>query len=1327
MPVRELIEQNLKYWVEKLVDTSRRNNLLFLIPENRDKVLNFGNLDTPIAKAIFQNTAISLKSFYSGDNLEKLNDCFQKIVQKAKENEEERSIQTLFLGVGLFKWKADDGNRDFCAPALLMQIETSAEVGNRTKIKFSLTGDVDLNRSLQVYWRTEHNVSLSEIDEYLEELASDDGVFSIDGIRLVLDYLIKSSRNIPGIDFDERVVISNFAFQKLALLQDLEGSLEALVNHEIIGALCGDQESIAALSNKGTTFSPDEIDLLNAEDDYTFLPTDSSQFTVIRNVLNGKNGVIQGPPGTGKSQTIANLIAELVSRGKKVLFVAEKKAALEVVHDRLKNNGLGDFVLDLHGQANRGQKLSDQLRNGLALQMSRLAANESECFHNWQQLRDALNEHGKIFHSIREPWQITVYEAICQNLYFEKIGLPHFILKTQRIFDYTKPVITEARQTFSSFQIDLRNVSEKSKYSWRNTETIPDKGVEALRNLAEKLKLDNSTFKNQLKIVEQNIGKSLSDSINTIQYEIGILKKHNDVIANSTPAIWNENLDYIITELTPYRNTQSNHLWRMLFKGRYRKSYSKAKKILRSDLAPLNIGIDTIAAANKVQEYWAPNEPKHSELAGIDQLQLCNEVMLQTWNQLAIHLPILSEIESLEELESAIETLNNTKSELLYIQSFLGNKNKLKELDLLSEAYSLENLHLDSSKWADVLEYSWNKSILQYLYLNDIQLSSFKGEIHESNQKSFAELDKTKQKITKQKILRSHAVRMTETLGKYPLEFQHLQSQSLRKRPQSFKKVFLQAPNAVLSVFPCWMASPLTVTQLLDSKRTYFDVVLFDEASQIQPEDAISSILRAKQIVVSGDTRQLPPTTFFADTTLDDDGDGVQAQSSGFESLLQMIMAKLPNHGPMGDGWFLEWHYRSKDESLIAFSNHHIYNNRMITFPNQRNNKPVDFIEVKPMQLLNLSSESESAEVEKVVELSIQIARSNPNKSLGIIALGIKHAQRIEASLNKAIEKDKAVWNFFSEDKKEPFFVKNLERVQGDERDIIVLSIGYGQERTGSLSHNFGPINKSGGERRLNVAITRSRERMLVVASFNPSELDPARCTGKGPSLLRKYLMYASSGGRNLGLEIQTETQENIFESMVRMALEPYGLKMTPQLGVSNFRLDIAVHHPDRPGEYIMAIECDGASYHSSKCARDRDRLRQEFLETLGWKFHRIWSTHWFHRREEEIQKVLKRYQELLDENNAEADELQSKDTQTNELVQLVSTTRTVKPRIEYFESIQDYRIQDLISIAKWILSDGILRTKEQLFEELFLELGFSRRGPIIVQTLERVAIMALQ
>jgi very-short-patch-repair endonuclease len=540
--------------------------------------------------------------------------------------------------------------------------------------------------------------------------------------------------------------------------------------------------------------------------------------------------------------------------------------------------------------------------------------------------------------------------------------------------------------------------------------------------------------------------------------------------------------------------------------------------------------------------------------------------------------------------------------------------------------------------------------------------------------------------------------------------------------------------------------SPLVVAQVLPA-RPCFDVVIFDEASQILPADAACSLLRGAQAVVAGDPHQLPPTTFFMSSAEeaeeeeneDETDPEVAAEvheaadrelTQGQESILDVMRALLP---PPWGTRVLNWHYRSKDERLITFSNaqESLYGWSLTTFPGALPGDAIGHVLVEHTPMASSQMNSSPAEVQRVVELVIEHATNRPDESLGVIALGITHAERIAEALRLAATTNPALAVIGAEDREEPLFVKNLERVQGDERDAIILTIGYGRTADGRMRYNFGPINQQGGQRRLNVAITRARRRMTVVSSFTGGEMDPARTRSVGSVMLRDYLLYAESGGKNLGLRALAKPALNPFEEDVTEHLEARGLVVVPQFGASGYWIDFAVMHPERPSQPVLAIEADGVMYHSAQGARDRDRLRREHLERLGWRFHRIWSTSWFRQREAEVDGVMVAYEAALrPETQPGAAPSTLFDIPDQPEMWLPpeaegdESERDPWPRVPRGMQIGDYSPSQLRAVVRWVKSDGRLYTEEELLAETMRALGFRVRGSRILEALQRAILL---
>ncbi|CAA9397621.1 MAG: DNA helicase related protein, partial [uncultured Phycisphaerae bacterium] len=553
--------------------------------------------------------------------------------------------------------------------------------------------------------------------------------------------------------------------------------------------------------------------------------------------------------------------------------------------------------------------------------------------------------------------------------------------------------------------------------------------------------------------------------------------------------------------------------------------------------------------------------------------------------------------------------------------------------------------------WPGLLERAWLRSSLEHAWADDPELASFDGRVHGKAVAEFCQLDRERLDLAAKTVTRLHVRTVVGALHASPTQAALVRREAEKKmRHLPFRRLLTQAPDVLAALFPCFMCSPLSVSQLLPGDRRLFDVVVFDEASQVLPEDAVAALVRGKQAIVAGDEHQLAPTQFFAGGGDEDDDDDLGDQTGGgtdrggggpreasaaegFESLLSMMKSFVP--APM-----LEWHYRSRDERLIAFSNRHVYGGRLITFPGPGGDAPaVSHVLVQRGGADGPGDgESGSAEVRRVVAMVLDHARAQLDapperrKSLGVIAMSLRHAQRVEAALDRALEAHEDLEPFFDANASDRFFVKNLERVQGDERHVIFLTMGVEPDAAGrvSLTH-FGPVNsREKGYRRLNVAITRAKERMVIVSAFGHHAINAGPNPSRGVDLLRQYLHYASTGGRHLGDGQGTGVPPNAFEADVADALAAAGIATVPQWGTSRYRIDLVARHPRRPGRVVLAIECDGATYHSAPTARDRDRLRQQHLEALGWRFHRIWSTDWFTRRDDEVRRARQAFDDAV-------------------------------------------------------------------------------------------------
>ncbi len=505
------------------------------------------------------------------------------------------------------------------------------------------------------------------------------------------------------------------------------------------------------------------------------------------------------------------------------------------------------------------------------------------------------------------------------------------------------------------------------------------------------------------------------------------------------------------------------------------------------------------------------------------------------------------------------------------------------------------------------------------------ELAQFDGELHEKHIAEFKQLDRERLALAKYRTLVAHYNRMSALnagVGAAGI----VKGEMERKRGhRTVRRLLKDAGSVVQAIKPVFMMSPLSVAQFLEPGSVAFDLLVIDEASQVQPVDALGAIARCKQIIVVGDSKQLPPTRFF--TRLTSDGDSLDdeeigqpqvAQAQEIESILGLCRARgLPEK-------MLRWHYRSRHHSLIAVSNHEFYEDKLYIVPSpflSAGGFGLKFNHVPGGVFDSGVSGTNRVEAKAVCQAIVNHARNNRDQTLGVVAFSVRQRQAILDELELLRRENPDTEGFFSGHPAEPFFIKNLENVQGDERDVIFISVGYGRDVHGCVSMRFGPLGAEGGERRLNVLISRARKQCEIFSSITADDIDLNRATGRGVAALKTFLSFAETGRLSVGVRSDRE-EESPFEEAVRRAIESLGYEVHPQVGIAGFFIDLAVLDREQKGRYLLGIECDGATYHSSHSARDRDRLRQAVLEDHGWIIHRIWSTDWFQRPGEQLRKL---------------------------------------------------------------------------------------------------------
>lgn len=1340
---RRLVEAAVKVWTGQLIDLGGRNTLLYY----RD--LKAGTLDlSPGAGA-----SDAARESLLGSRTVRLSELFglagvaaaarrARVIQaKAKENFEERGLHTLFLAWGMATWTNEGGTAVPAAPVLLRQAHLAEKGSAREDFDLSLPGEWELNPTLVHLLHKQYRLDVAD-DELLELL--DDQTDPPDAETL-FERLTKVAADVEGFVVSPRVVIGNFSYAKLPMVRDLESSLDTLLETDVICALAGDEGARGAVRSPHPNVEPDEPDHTPPADEFLVLDADASQSYAINAIVGGANLVIDGPPGTGKSQTIANLIATLAARGKRVLFVAEKRAAIDAVLDRLNRVALGDLVLDLHEGPGSKRKLAQNLAKSLSQAATLAKPDMAAAQEALVRRRDTLVHRVAALHEDRAPWGVSVYQV-----YAGLLGIPAEARTEQRLRGdaLTRLDAAAFRQAAADLEafvglggLRLCGSAAVATSRWAaalaaGTIPTPDAAQQALDAASTLAQQTLPEAASRLETVVAECGLKPPGDLAGWAGALGLLDGVAATLTTFDDAIFDQPLAEWATSLAPACRGGFARVRARLGSGAYRRTRKAALAHCRAGRPkPKQLQMAVAAAASQaatwVQARTDGGRPRlPADLTGTE----------RAYQQLGLELRALGAWVGTSALAS-LDPLH-LEEQLRRMLADAGTLFKLPELSRLRArllAFGLEGAlaemgqrELGVDHAGAFLRHLWLSSILETVSIGDRWIGGFDGQAHNRTVDEFRAGDRSHIGTAAVRVRRAVAENATRARDQYPTESDIIEREARLKRGhRPVRELSQMAPHVLGTMKPCWAMSPLVVSQLLPA-QCCFDVVVFDEASQVTPADAIGALMRARQAVVAGDPHQLPPTSFFAASGGGEDDEETEANdvalTRNIESILDAMGALLP---PPKGRRTLGWHYRSKDERLIAFSNAQpsLYDWSLTTFPGVAGFESLAH-ELVPFRAGRVGQEdSVGDEVVRVVELVASHARARPEESLGVIAMGIKHANRIDESLRRARMQDDALDAFLdgrasAQAGKEPFFVKNLERVQGDERDAIILTIGYGKTAEGRLLYRFGPINVDGGERRLNVAITRARARMTVVSSFSSADMDPAKLKAEGARMLARYLAYAESGGSNLGQQAKSKPELNPFERDVQTQLMRAGIPLVAQYGVSGYWIDYAAQHPTKPGRMVLAIECDGASYHSSATARDRDRLRQEHLERLGWVFHRIWSQDWFFHREDEIARTVAAYRAAV----ARADQELATGSPAVPPAP-AGETRQAPPRPAATPqgpcpvrlgrgAITEYSERELVRLVGWIESDTLLRTEEQLLDEAVRLLGFQRKGPRIVAAL---------
>ncbi len=959
-------------------------------------------------------------------------------------------------------------------------------------------------------------------------------------------------------------------------------------------------------SNKDQSF---QEKLAQEKNKYYVLDTDASQEKILDALDHEKGMVVHGPPGTGKSQVIVNMISNAIAKGQRVMLVTQKRAALDVVYQRLDALNLSSNVALLHDEKNDRKTFYQKLNVQL---------NRDHSYQDLQQAFDQLSQkiistEDKLDNIAKSLFEVQPHGFRAYDLY----GLSKTAKEQDKMIQLEGILEELNKQNLAEI---LRKVSTYGSYYATFGKDNP---------VQVRTSFSDMELKDRIQLID-----ILDGALNEAEQSINHLEHFDD--EDITPA-YSRQIDKKLEKI--YDDLQTED----------KKTLQKLRLWLWTSFTGKTI-IEELLDGEKFSGLSSKEWPKLKEsLTILYDLSQATEGLFQ---QLEALDPYFS-ADSIKRIKTQVSKgdipLEVLKKKQNYIKEYFD---ELREMDRLYDHSAKEVQQLidrlmernltDSGnlaeEWAEVAKQSayihWIDQIeRKYPEIAMIGTGNFQHLIEE-----LKELLQRKQSMTIDLLQNQMYQMIAEVKAQHPKAVKDMIYQTGKKRQLWPVRRLVNefALKGLLDVIPVWLVSPEIASAIFPLEEKIFDFVIFDEASQCTVENGMPSIYRGNKVVVAGDEQQLPPSSLFKGS-VDSDEDDEQEEFEESQSLLNLAKRILPSS-------LLEWHYRSKSEELINFSNHAFYHGHRQIAPNVNHLQDPAAIQWHESNGRWINQQN-TVEAEDVVKLLKQKLIEDASKTIGIITFNAKQQAAIEDAIDRYSEEDAEFAVIYdqvmSRDLDERIFVKNIENVQGDERDIIIFSIAYAKNKEGKVYNRFGTLGQEGGENRLNVAVTRAKQEIHLVASIEPHELNVTNAKNIRPKLLKAYMEYAQAVSdlkkdsieatlTNLSGEVNTVKQERSlqfdspFEEEVYEKLTEIGYSVDTQVGMSGYRIDLAVVDPNDPSKYVLGIECDGAMYHSSPAARERDIYRQRFLESKGWKIERVWSRDWWKDPFGEIDRVVK-------------------------------------------------------------------------------------------------------
>lgn len=1207
---KELVHAACQVWTERLDDTARHSNLLHF-GDSDPGSLDLGAVERDVLMACFRGEAVAAENI-AGPRAQ---DGLRHLGELSLRHQEELGLATLHIGVGMATWQPRGAGPVPLAPVLLLPVEILDIPGGVGKA-IRRRGELQLNPVLAHVLETDHGCPLGRLP--MSDWASGPLAELPEGAwRRLRD----AAAQVPSFEVLGRSVLGHFLLHHALMLQDLRLREEAMARHPVVAALAGDERAQAALQAPDLTSGQGSEDRLRI-----VLAADASQRKVVEAVRKGQSCTIEGPPGTGKSQTIGNLIAALVADGQRVLLVAHKRAALEVVQQRLEARGLGHLTLDLFGAESFPQGVLDRVATALA---SAEAAPPEEML--------AQERLGRRRQSLEASLQALHHERSSGMSVFDMhsriLRLPQAVreagLEPIPGLSSLNPTVARHVELLLADAHDLGDLLGGSAASpWAGLRLANEVAAAEIVDLALRVHDSWRHLRQDLEALQAVEPQLRASSLADVEYAARLFAGINSTLRLYRAEVWGLDLGGLAHALQPAAGDRAGMLWAQARDPRYRTALRQLRSLRRNpEASPQQLHREVVAMRQQRADAAAlqGEDAKLVAHPEADALLEAVEAFRPPFLKLEALLgPQPFRGLSLKGIGRLLAGLAADMATLHRIPRALAIAQELERHGAAAAAREIIGRKLDPALWPQAFVFLWLGACLEAEKAEQSDLKLF-GRDHDVLQEEIFRLEQRELAAAAEAVRLEQVQRAAAALREHPGQAALVREEAQKRSSHLPVSALLKAaPDVLLSLLPCWLASPIAVTRLIDGERSYFDVVIFDEASQMPVQAAIPAILRASRLVVAGDRHQLPPANLLADVRDEEQGvpKAESRQRMVQESLLERL-SFLPAHR-------LGWHYRSLDEALFAFSNRHIYGDGVVTFPGRLGHgEGLSHILVDRQSVAeDAKAASADAEVRAVLDLVLRHAREQPQESLGVIALTEGQARQIQTAVDEAVGARPDLVTFFDQRKRERFFVKHLDLVQGDERDAVILSIGCG--KSDAKSQSFGPLDGRGGERYLNVAITRARRRMTVVSSLGYEDIVPASLQG-GVDLLRRFLQFAAMRSeRQMATELTDEPvnpfemELELFQEEVYLALKEAGIDCVPQYGALRHRVDLAARHPEHPGEYLLAIICDQAVKHALPTGREYDRRRQ--LELLGWRYHRIWASDWAADRDGEIARALAAY-----------------------------------------------------------------------------------------------------